>query len=251
MKIQKLEKFKSANKGITLIALVITIIVLLILATIGITALMEKNRMIEKAKEEHVIAMEIEQIQIAYLTCKMNLEETQKVTDTGLREELRKNQNEVDTTSKETSEGYFIYVTFNDTKHRYQIDEKGNVTRIEEELVEKPEKDYKLVKQEISVQDSLATIRNPDRGYYLPALIQLDSDNDIQRYCTEAIKENIQILHLRVDIGQLSGNANTNGVDKDFTSEQLAKLNDILDIIRKNELNVIIRFAYDYNRKYW
>lgn len=242
------------NKGITLIALVVTIIVLLILATVGITTLMGENGMIAKAikaKEEHIIAMEIEQIQIAYLACEMNVRGTQRVTDTALQEELRKNQNDVDTTSKETSEGYFIYVTFNDTKHIYQIDENGNVTRIEEEPVEKPEKDYKFVKQEISVRDSLATIRNPDRGYYLPVLVQLDSDNDIQRYCNEAIKQNIQILHLRVDIGQLSGNSNTSGVDKEFTQEQLDILNEMFGMIRRNELNVIIRFAYDYSRRYW
>lgn len=104
-----------------------------------------------------------------------------------------------------------------------------------------------MVNQEISFQDSLATIMNPDRGWYRPFTVLLGSNADIQTQCSEAIKENIQIIHLRVNLGQLSGNANADGIDKDITSTQISSLNTMVDTIRKNKLNVIIRFAYDFD----
>lgn len=243
------EKLVKGKAGVTLVALVITIVILLILAGVSIGALTGEDGIIEKAiqaKDGQVIAMEIEQIEIAYLMCKINKsKEEDKITDADLREELIKQQHDVDTTSSETSEGYFIYVTFNNSKRTYIIDEDGNVKHVVSEQFDTSKIDQKMVKQEISFQDSIATIRNPDRGWYRPVPIQLGSSIDIQTQCTIAIKENIQILHLRVNIGQLSGNANADGVDKDLTPEQLSSLNSILDTIRKNRLNVIIRFAYD------
>ncbi|MCI9247207.1 MAG: DUF4832 domain-containing protein [Clostridia bacterium] len=243
------ERLVKGKAGVTLVALVITIVILLILAGVSIGTLTGENGIIEKAieaKEGQVIAMEIEQIEITYLMCKINKsKEGNKITDADLREELIKQQHDVDTSSSETSDGYFIYVTFNNSKRTYVIDEDGNVKHVVSGQFDTSKIDQKMVKQEISFQDSIATIRNPDRGWYRPVTIQLGSNVDIQTQCASAIKENIQLLHLRVNIGQLSGNVNADGVDKDFTPEQLSSLNSILDTIRKNRLNVIIRFAYD------
>ncbi len=109
--------------------------------------------------------------------------------------------------------------------------------------------DKELIEQDIDYTDSLDTLQNPDRGWYRAIPLKLgniDSYN-IQAQCTEAIEQNISIIHLRIDIGELSGNSNSDGVDKDFTSEQLDSLNNMLDTIRKNKLSVIVRFAYDYD----
>lgn len=107
--------------------------------------------------------------------------------------------------------------------------------------------DNKFVKQNINYQDSLVTLMNPDRGWYRAITVKLDESIDMQAQCQQAIMDNMSIIHLRVDIGQLSGNVNSDSVDKNFTDEQLQSLNALLDIIRNNGLSVIIRFAYDFD----
>ena len=64
-------KKRRTNKGITLIALVITIIVLLILAGVSIATLTGENGILTKAtnaKAETIKAQEKEQIELAYLS---------------------------------------------------------------------------------------------------------------------------------------------------------------------------------------
>ena len=68
-------KKQNNNKGITLIALVITIIVLLILAGVTISLLTGKNGILtqaQKAKELNEISDFEEQIKLAVLTSKIN-----------------------------------------------------------------------------------------------------------------------------------------------------------------------------------
>ena len=249
-------KVKENNNGITLISLVITIIILIILAGIMLNLAIGQNGIFTKtkqAKREQLIATEKEQISIAYTKCEMDLVNTSKtrVTDNALHEELVKNKNDVNTTSTETGEGYFIYVTFNNTNNQYIVNENGNIIYVPDEDFDTSKIDEKLLVQTASFQDSLETIINPDRGWYKPVIVELEPNgfetafSDIQERCARAINLDIQILHLRVNIGQLSGNVNTEGIDKEFSTAQLSSLNSMLDIIRKNNLNVIIRFSYD------
>lgn len=251
-----MRKWKTPIKGITLIALVVTIIVLIIMAGVSINVLLGDNGLItraKEAKEKQIISMEKEQISTSYLACKMNLiNNTQsKVTDDLLKSELINNGNDVDTLSEDIGDEYFIYVTFNNTTHQYKVDENGNITYLEEIEMDTSEVDAKLITQSISYQDSTNTIMNPDRGLYRPVILTLNSDtfstkyNNIQYECTQAKRDNIQIIHLRIDIGQLSGNVNTDGIDKDFTSTQISSLNTLFDTIRENNLNAIVRFSYD------
>ena len=65
---------KSKNNGITLIALIITIIVLLILAGVSIATLTGENGILnkaEKSKEQTIIAREKEEIALAYNAVKI------------------------------------------------------------------------------------------------------------------------------------------------------------------------------------
>lgn len=69
-----LRKKKLQEKGITLIALVVTIIILLILAGVTITAVMSDNGLFKKARmaaEIHTIAVEKEQINMCYNSVKI------------------------------------------------------------------------------------------------------------------------------------------------------------------------------------
>ena len=88
-------KIRRANKGITLIALVITIIVLLILAGVSIAMLTGENGVLTKAteaKEQTEISQEKEEIAMAYAAAKANKVEqvANDVTASELQGELTK-----------------------------------------------------------------------------------------------------------------------------------------------------------------
>ena len=120
MRKQKLKE----NNGITLIALVITIIVLLILAGVSIAMLTGENGILtqaQNAKEETSIAEEKELIALAYNAVKAQ-EKGGTVTADKLDKELEKNKADA------TQEGANIKVTFEESGREYIIDENGNIT---------------------------------------------------------------------------------------------------------------------------
>ena len=127
-----LQRFKE-KRGITLIALVVTIIVLLILAGISISMLTGQNSTLNRAreaKEEYSNSTEKEQIQLSY-----NSAITRKLGESITAEELQNELNEVvgkneDGTSKtETTDigNRVFYVKFVKTNHNYRVD-NGDVT---------------------------------------------------------------------------------------------------------------------------
>lgn len=124
---QVLEKGKNKNKGITLIALVITIIVLLILAGVTIATLTGDNGLLQKAtiaKQENEKAREDELIRLAVLAAKTKAEAEGKgtITEDDLKDQLEsalgKDFNEVDVNS--TSYGWSY-------KNNYIIYKNGDV----------------------------------------------------------------------------------------------------------------------------
>jgi len=122
-------KVKSKNNhGITLIALVVTIIVLLILAGISISMLTGQNGILKRvaqAKEEDIIAKEQEYIKMAYMSAMTkNLEN--KVTDKQLQQELDELISEQ--TVVTTNDDGTLNVFYKKTKHSYKVD-NGNITR--------------------------------------------------------------------------------------------------------------------------
>ena len=122
--LRKLKNQKEAG-GITLIALVITIVVLLILAGITISLVFGKNGIITKAqntKEQTIIADEKEAVSLAYISCKTN-NMMDIVTDEQLQQELENNGRDVTVTTV----GNKLEVLFNETKHVYTINENGRI----------------------------------------------------------------------------------------------------------------------------
>ena len=116
----KKQKYKiEKNGGITLIALVITIIVILILAAISITMLTGDNSILKRAveaKDDTIVGQEKEQIEIAYISVAMgNLEDS--VTVAKLQAEMDK---VADTTVSDNADGT-LNVYYNDTTHEYTI----------------------------------------------------------------------------------------------------------------------------------
>lgn len=135
------QKLKT-NKGITLIALVITIIVLLILAAIGIAVLTGENGLIAKAinaKKETQIQAYNEKIELIRNDLRLQNPNFESPTLDQLKNEFDTNQMDwLKSTSREeiqkedtivliTKEGYIFYVTENGTKYMA----KGEITKAE------------------------------------------------------------------------------------------------------------------------
>lgn len=117
------------NKGITLIALVITIIVLLILATVSIATLTGENGILTRAtdaKEQTEIAEEKEAIQLAYAGAVAEKRGTGDITASDLNREFGTNGTHATATDGTNGE---ITVTFDPPSNRvYTIDSNGNIT---------------------------------------------------------------------------------------------------------------------------
>ena len=126
MKIHK-NALKNTN-GITLVALVITIVVLLILVGISIAAI--HNGVIEKAidvKEKTVIAREKEAINIAWGTLKTDeIANGIEITAISFQEVLNNGGNNTVVSEIESEEKAFS-IYFTDTFHTYHIDSDGNI----------------------------------------------------------------------------------------------------------------------------
>ena len=118
---------KSKNRGITLIALVITIIVLLILAGVSIATLTGENGILTRAndaKEKNQIGEEKEAIGLAYNGV-MTENKGEGVTASQLQDELRNNG--YNAKAVDNGDGT-ITITFGEPSNRpYTIDSNGNI----------------------------------------------------------------------------------------------------------------------------
>ena len=126
----KKNELSNSMAGITLVALVVTIVVLLILAGITINVLFSDNGIIKKsfdAKEQYIIGQEKEQIALAYTDCKtdnyINSPDDVRVQDYQLEDALIHNGNDVTVTTENDD----LQVKYNDTNHRYTVTEDGQI----------------------------------------------------------------------------------------------------------------------------
>ena len=112
------------KKGITLIALVVTIVVLLILAGVSINLVLDNNGIIAKSKDARNSAIESdekEKVEMAYVSAALK-----KLGDTVTAEEL---QEELDSsvgtgkTDVTTNGDDTLNVLFSDTEHKFNVDE--------------------------------------------------------------------------------------------------------------------------------
>ena len=121
----KSNNIKKSSKGITLIALVITIIVLLILAAVSIATLTGENGILTRAndaKEQTEIAEEKEAISLAYSGAVAEKRGTGDVTASDLNREFGTNG-----TNATASGSNPITVKFNDSQRIYTVDNNGNI----------------------------------------------------------------------------------------------------------------------------
>mgnify|MGYP004505354375 FL=1 len=117
---------KKKDKGITLIALVISLIVLLILASVTIAALSGNNGILTKAKEakeKTEIGEEKEVVELATISAQMG-EEYQSLNQVNLQKEIDKQYGEGKTIVRDNGDNTFT-VSFIKSKREYDITSKG------------------------------------------------------------------------------------------------------------------------------
>ena len=146
------------NKGITLIALVITIIVLLILAGVSISTIAGENGILKKAKaakENTNSSQEKELIDIAVSSAKLNNTETLEITEENLEKELDKVLGKRDEKYTLTKEGTNYVVKCIESGRSYIIEGKGEgngIEKVEPTNIDDWEYDAtKISKQNITV----------------------------------------------------------------------------------------------------
>ena len=116
------------QKGITIIALVITIVVLLILAGVTINLVLGNNGIIIKAQEateEYMIAKEKEIIGFAQNEAKLDKDNPGSFNISIFEESVKKQAGEENV--KIDSSDNIIEVLFKNTKRYYDLDKEGNI----------------------------------------------------------------------------------------------------------------------------
>ena len=127
----RLKELKKSSKGVTLIALVITIIVLLILAGVSIAMLTGDNGILtqaKEAKEENIAGTEKEQIKLAMQSLKMR-KQADNVSTTVVADELQ-NQLIADgakNVTVEDGENGSLVVKYADSKNQYTVNQNGEI----------------------------------------------------------------------------------------------------------------------------
>ena len=121
---------KEKNNGITLIALVVTIIVLLILAGVSISMLTGNNGIItqaQKAKRETEESQEKENLEIAVASSKIKNTDTLEIKRENLENAIKEQfGNNKDFSIEDNGDGSFL-VSMNDTNRIYYVDETGKI----------------------------------------------------------------------------------------------------------------------------
>jgi len=127
----RIKEIKKSSKGVTLIALVITIIVLLILAGVSIAMLTGDNGILtqaKEAKEANIAGTEKEQIKLAMQSLKMK-KQADNVSTTVAADELQ-NQLIADgakNVTVEAGENGSLVVKYADSKNQYTVNQNGEI----------------------------------------------------------------------------------------------------------------------------
>ena len=127
----RLKEIKKSSKGITLIALVITIIVLLILAGVSIAMLTGDNGILtqaKEAKEANIAGTEKEQIQLAMQSLKMKKQAdnvSTQLTPAELQKQLE--DDGAKNVTVEAGENGSLVVKYADSKNEYTVNQNGEI----------------------------------------------------------------------------------------------------------------------------
>ena len=239
-----MEGLKRKSKGITLIALVVTIVVLLILAAVSIATLGGENGIITQAlnaKEQTIIGGEKEAINLAYSASKLENSQDPILSET-LEKHLIYNGENAYVTGNLT-----LTIIFNETKHRYTINQDGVLTQIDDLT---PEEANKIVE----VISNGLYLTSDGRVEYFGRVREINDDfklvdrNNVQVITDKGIKQKVHDYYFLDKDGKLfdiNGGSNgeptrvtnINGVD--VTNVKLEKIYTVDPLIVADENNFL------------
>ena len=127
----RIKEIKKSSKGVTLIALVITIIVLLILAGVSIAMLTGDNGILtqaKEAKEANIAGTEKEQIKLAMQSLKMK-KQADNVSTIVTPDELQNQliEDGAKNVTVESGENDSLVVKYQDSKNEYKVNQNGEI----------------------------------------------------------------------------------------------------------------------------
>lgn len=160
--------------GITLIALVVTIIVLLILAGVTISIALDNGGLIERAKyskEAKIVGEEKEEIQLAYGSAKVG-KLGDAISSQDLQDELdlMVGQNKIKVTPKDNG---ILNVYFVETRHNYTVQD-GIISKTEDEE-DPPEEGVSLAVNLPYTQTYATTDNSRDSDYFNYCIQPIDN----------------------------------------------------------------------------
>ena len=203
-----MKNMKKENKGITLIALVITIIVLLILAGVTIATLTGENGILSRAtdaREQTELADEEEKVKLS-ATGALAKENGGEISQTSLEEELGKyfenGQYAVEPgINEDGTEGYIVTITENDPNGRkYFIDKNGNV------------EDY-IVREPAEPTEGTGTNFNMDYGVIEVEFLSGTSYNTTAIPNHPVLKQGMTAITYNETTGETTNVSNSSGTD--------------------------------------
>ena len=171
---------KRNERGITLIALVVTIVVLLILAGVSISMLTGENGIITQAQQSKLqteIGKEKEYITLSIASIKsdkLSRGDTSEITSSELQTEMNKYTNEATVTGTRT-----LRVTY-ESGRSYEVDQNGNVTQKDE--LEETAEDFFTFDEETGTITGIVenTSKDPNGvGFYYQDLQGFSSETNI------------------------------------------------------------------------
>jgi len=134
---------------------------------------------------------------------------------------------------------------FEDIDDSDNNDNHGDEVKENEEVKEK-EKELVFFDSELDYTETLDSFHNPERGFYRAMEADLPKDHSNPLWSEDLIRgfsEEFNLFHLRIGLEAFSSNAG--GEDGLLSPRALKCLENTLDIFRKCDANVIIRFSYN------
>ena len=251
---KQIKQFKilKENNGITLIALVITIIVLLILAGVSIAMLTSTGNIIQKArnaKDNTEIAREKEQIQLA-VAAVMESEKNNIIEKSKLNEELSK-YNATIVSEDENS----YYIKYNDSQRYYRLDKNGNLELLENVTEKKLTVQCVNSKNDILQEETYIIITDN----YKEELPKINDYTSFEDTISGEITEDTVVSHLYYKILDddtelvftgLDSSGNITTVEEDIVSYMIGdNTKSNANGLKETEISSILRIPEKYKEK--
>ena len=194
------QKLKNTQRGITLVALIITIIVLLILAMVSIKIAIDGGLITKasKATDTHTIGAEKEAIGLGYSEYQMALANKENVTKPTIK------------VAEVTPKGEGWNVKFTKTNNEYQLSKNGEVLLAKQngiDVIWTDNGDDTFTKGEVTVKVGDIVNYDEGTGYTTTVTASKSGHTDVQTYTTKNLGWRVLGINTKGEIELISDNA--------------------------------------------